>query len=250
MTITKAVIGALLARLLGAPNLAAQRANAPAADANIFARPTLVAHLRPHVLGDKVDGAISPDGRTYAYLEADQGLSRLMLRDLATGRTRLLAQRQSHWGIAWSPDSKRIAIHGSGEQDSTPSGIWVLDVDGSDARLVYAESPNDIAFDFVWMRDGRIVFSHFSDMDGTILLSVVDPATGRSRLLSGERTVMREVAGVCTPCASERRTVVSACVSWHPALSRRTSGTDAGSHERSIGPAVPQRRVGICHDVE
>ena len=39
MTITKAVIGALLASLLGAPNLAAQRANAPAAESFVIETP-------------------------------------------------------------------------------------------------------------------------------------------------------------------------------------------------------------------
>jgi dipeptidyl aminopeptidase/acylaminoacyl peptidase len=43
------------------------------------------------------------------------------------------------------------------------------------------------------MRDGRILFSHLSDLDGRIVLSVVDPATGRSGLLSQESINMREV---------------------------------------------------------
>ena len=194
MPITKAVIGAALASLLGAPRLAAQQADASAADPNIFARPALVAHLRPRVLGDILEGALSPDGRTYAYLEANQGRSRLMLRDVATGRTRLLAQHQSHLNISWSPDSKRIAIRGADDEHSSPSGIWMLDADGTDAKLVFAESRYDFAFDYVWLRDGRIVFSHFIDsMDGTVALSVVDPATGRSGLLSNERIMMRHL---------------------------------------------------------
>jgi Tol biopolymer transport system component len=190
---TKAVFGVALASLLAVTSLAAQRLDPPAADASIFARPTLVAHLRPHVLWDRLDGAVSPDGKSYAYLEADQGWSRLRLLDLATGRSRVLAKRQSHWGITWSPDNKRIAVVGRSDRDSTPSGIWVVDVESGDARLAYGESRYDATFDLVWMRDGRILFSHRGDKDGGVLLSVVDPATGRSALLSQESIRIRSV---------------------------------------------------------
>ena len=55
MTTFRVVIGAAAAGLLAAMSLAAQGSNVSLSDSDIFARPILVAHLRPRVLGDRLE---------------------------------------------------------------------------------------------------------------------------------------------------------------------------------------------------
>src|SRR4051794_12103118 len=119
------ITGALTTLVLAATALHAQR----------YARPVEMTELRPRTVGDRLDGAVSPDGRTYAYLEVDHGQSRLWVLDLASKRRQLLTPRTSHWGIAWSPDSKRIAVASSARSDSAPSGIWVVGANGGNLQL-------------------------------------------------------------------------------------------------------------------
>jgi len=87
--------------------------------------------------------ALSPDGRTLAYAAADA----VGLMNLATGERRVLAQfsvvhTYGDWvwtpGLAWSPDSRRLAavLHGSpagteSPEDSPVFDLWILPADGS-----------------------------------------------------------------------------------------------------------------------
>src|SRR4029079_4665028 len=77
--------------------------------------------------------AVSPDGKTLAYVRRQRTKSFLYLRDLASGRDRQLLGNidkdlQEAWAIhglypqyAWTPDGKAIVIWGEGK-------IWNVDV--------------------------------------------------------------------------------------------------------------------------
>ncbi|MEO6214302.1 MAG: amidohydrolase family protein [Vicinamibacterales bacterium] len=85
------------------------------------------------VQGGSVTPAVSPDGKTLAYIRRQRTRSFLYLRDLATGRDRQLfgnvdKDLQEAWAIhglypqyAWRPDGKSVVIWGEGK-------IWSVDI--------------------------------------------------------------------------------------------------------------------------
>lgn len=99
--------------------------------------------------GDVDALAITPAGDALAYTVNDDGFSRVMLRDLASG-----AEQQVHGlpfgvasGLAWSVDGERLAFSLSGPQH--PSAIWVSDRHGVPFRVTSApESPAGTPFVF------------------------------------------------------------------------------------------------------
>ena len=92
-------------------------------------RPRAPRRQRPGRIGD---AAVSPDGKTLAYIRRQRLQSFLYLRDLETGRDRQLfgnidKDLQEAWAVhglypqyAWTPDGKSIVIWGEGK-------IWRVD---------------------------------------------------------------------------------------------------------------------------
>jgi dipeptidyl aminopeptidase/acylaminoacyl peptidase len=136
---------------------------------DIFAAPA-DGSAAPVNLTDANDGTdtlptLSPDGRTLAYVsmaragyEADRQV--IMLRDLASGRTRALTQGwdRSAGSLAWSPDGRSLLITA---EDVMEAPVWRVDVaSGAITRLTGAGHAGNV----VPLRDGGAIFTQNSIM--------------------------------------------------------------------------------------
>ena len=134
---------------------------------DIFAAPA-DGSRSPANLTDANDGTdtlptLSPDGRTLAYVsmaragyEADRQV--IMLRDLATGRTRALTQGwdRSAGSLAWAPDGRSLLITA---QDVMEAPVWRVDV--ASGRVVRLTGDGH-AGNVVPTRDGGAIFTQNS----------------------------------------------------------------------------------------
>jgi len=76
---------------------------------------------------------VSPDGRLVLYHEvAGPGNLRLMVADVATGATRILASGQHYWA-AWTPDSRRVIYQVPPQAPGGAGMVW-KPADGSAAE--------------------------------------------------------------------------------------------------------------------
>ncbi|WP_412060709.1 amidohydrolase family protein [Rubrivirga sp. IMCC45206] len=108
------------------------------------------------------DPAFSPDGRTLVYTTwSDDDLGAVRALDLASGRSRALTTRPGHYQTPrFSPDGRQVVVQrggGSGLRGglhTLDTGLWVMNADGSGARLVTEDGR-----DPVFSADGsRIVY--------------------------------------------------------------------------------------------
>ena len=121
----------------------------------------------------------SPDGRyiAYRYDDCSKGTGGVVISD-AEGNVLATIPTLTGWGIAWSPDSTRVAVWDSLDY---PSTIGVYGLDG--ARQTQLTMPTGWTPDFdhepVWMPDGTSVW-----IDGWVL--PVDGSTPRRLPFGGE----------------------------------------------------------------
>lgn len=98
--------------------------------------------------------ATAPDGRTIAYVSRENGVSSIMLLDLATDRRRELYRSQEHVPIdlAWSPDGTYLVFLIGGQLTAQ-----IVPADGSKpAQLIAAGSPSF----FAWSPDSANLLLH------------------------------------------------------------------------------------------
>jgi Tol biopolymer transport system component/predicted Ser/Thr protein kinase len=133
------------------------------------------------VVEDAEDPAVSPDGRSVAFVRKDaSGFYRINVAPLATpDRVDVLTTEHSglwhHRKPAWSPDSRSIAYYAARD-------LWVVAVDGGAAHpLTTADAAEK---DPVWSPDGKSVFFS-SNRDGTRALWRVPASGGLSERLTG-----------------------------------------------------------------
>jgi Tol biopolymer transport system component len=88
--------------------------------------------------GNVISAAISPDGRYIAYVESDQGLQSLWLRQLASGQTlRLIPERPDfYWGHTFSPDGNDVVFGLKSSDDRTGAFFAISTLGGVKRRLV------------------------------------------------------------------------------------------------------------------
>ena len=133
-------------------------------------------------------GAISPDGRTLSYTDFSAGgTGDLAVRNLETGESHRLTKKGT-WDVpefaqavqAISPDGRHVAY---GWQGRSSCDLRIVDVDGSEPRILYRddEIANVLLRD--WSRDGQHILATFSMKDGTGRIVVVSVADGSAQVL-------------------------------------------------------------------
>ncbi|MDP2875870.1 MAG: hypothetical protein Q8O00_06775 [Holophaga sp.] len=142
--------------------------------------------LYPPLRGQGVvsDPALSPDGRTLAFVENDkQGRQAIRILDWDSGETRTITLFDfCNEAPAWSPDGKQLVfIHGRLRQEA----IVVITPEGNPARTFALEQQH--LRDPAWSQDGsRIVFTAVNK-GGTSELKTLELASGTVNVLfSGE----------------------------------------------------------------
>jgi len=128
---------------------------------------------------DRVDdlGTPTPDGRLLTFVDWSTG--NLAIRDMATGETRNL----THKGISdagygeysvVSPDGRRVAYHWY------PGGwvfeLRVVDIDGSNDRLLVAGDDVQYVAPYAWLTDGSAIVARMNrgGENAIVLVSVED----------------------------------------------------------------------------
>lgn len=121
--------------------------------------------------------SVSSDGEWVATSIRYPGHCRLIAVRVTDGTTHTLVEAERAIGhVQFSPVAPyRILYSGPPE-----ARIWLVDLDGSNDRLIYDQHPSDWIVHESWLgRSGEVIFSHWPDG-----LFAVDPATGATRTLT------------------------------------------------------------------
>jgi serine/threonine protein kinase/Tol biopolymer transport system component len=129
--------------------------------------------------------AISPDGKTVAFVAVAGGHRQIWVRLLAGGAPLALTRDEvDHYGPRWSPDSSSLIYFTTGTQPGDPGTIWeVPALGGAPRRLVEALGPGDVS------HDGKSL-AFFRFHEGAVELAVAN------RDQSGARAVATMLSGV------------------------------------------------------
>ena len=112
------------------------------------------------LVGLEESPAISPDGKSVAFVAEIAGRRQIWLRLLAGGTPLAITKDDvDHYGPRWSPDSGSIIYYAQANQPGEPGTIWEISaLGGTPQRIVSALSPGDLS------RDGRdLAFFRFHE---------------------------------------------------------------------------------------
>lgn len=153
-------------------------------------QPPAIGGLQPvtRMPGKEYQPALSPDGRSLAFLWARTGDSspRLWVRDLASGDQRELSSQPGHHSSpSWSPDGRRIAYL---RITARSTEVIVANAAGGSDSVVTSLSPPAYGFDqrlLDWSPDGQFLAVSYAPAPGAALgLMLIEPATALRRVLT------------------------------------------------------------------
>ena len=101
----------------------------------------------------------SPDGRQIAFVRERPDGSTIQLVSALGGEDRKLSDFRGAESIGWSPDGQWLVAGRSGENGAAgqPRGIYLIPVEGGEARPLIASSPVVAEYDPAFAPDGRRV---------------------------------------------------------------------------------------------
>jgi Tol biopolymer transport system component len=97
--------------------------------------------------GNVIAAALSPDGRYLAYVESEQGVQGLWLKQIASGQTLRLTpdQNVNYWGLAFAPDGSRV-IFALKSREDTRGSFYSVSTLGGAPRLLLRDIDSTPAF--------------------------------------------------------------------------------------------------------
>ena len=160
---------------------------------------------------------LSPDGRRVAHTSFANGVPRVAVLDLGTGRSQILqsAPGTMSFAPAWSPDGRWIAYS---QEEGGATNLWLMEAASGAARPLTRGPSIDTSPDFA--PDGRrIVFE--SDRSGQTQLYVLSLDEGGAASLPPARRISFGPGSYGTPVWSPRGDLI--------AFTRRDAGEDTGA---------------------
>jgi Tol biopolymer transport system component len=128
-------------------------------------------------IGLEESPAISPDGKTVAFVAEAAGRRQIWLRLLAGGAPLVVTKDDvDHYGPRWSPDSGSLIYYTPGAQAGEPGAIWeVPALGGTPRRLVTALGSGDLS------HDGKsLAFFRFQDGATELAVAARDQSSTRT----------------------------------------------------------------------
>ena len=132
--------------------------------------------------------AWSPDGRRLAFVGSANGADQVFIvRASGTGLRQVTDSPQTKESLVWSPDGLRIGYTASVSPDFGPFSIRLVEVDGSDEKLIAASHPPDVEYVELldWSPDARTILYAAAGGGGTGLWTMT-PAGRTKAFLRGE----------------------------------------------------------------
>src|SRR5262249_36636036 len=129
-------------------------------------------------------GGPSRDGRYLSYV--DPGTRNLGIREVATGRSRLLTQKAAGSGefayfSAISPDSRRVAYAWFNEEGYYD--LHVIDLDGSNQRILYRNEEAGFVQPCAWSPDSKYILTLLFRTDNISQITLVPAEGGAPKVL-------------------------------------------------------------------
>jgi Tol biopolymer transport system component len=134
--------------------------------------------------------ALSPDGKTVAFVAVTGGKRQVWIRLLAGGAPLVLTKDDAdHYSPRWSPDSGSLIYYTPGAQPGDSGTIWEIPALGGPARrLVSALGPGDLSHDGT-----RLAFFRFRDGASELAVAPRDQLEARTitKLPAGVASYLR-----------------------------------------------------------
>jgi Tol biopolymer transport system component len=135
-------------------------------------------------IGHEESPAVSPDGKTIAWVARVNGRQQIWVRLLAGGAALQLTKADTdHTHPRWTPDSSAIVYFTTGASPRDPGTLWEIPALGGTARPVMsASSGGDVSHDggrvaAIQLREGKYVLA-IASRDGSAIRHIIELTAG------------------------------------------------------------------------